>query len=94
MAQLEPPQQLESSHIGYFIDWLREDKKKFLQRLNLDKNLKKIWPDRADIQNMIRKAADGNDHVLQPLFGYELQALMRHYGKLAAEAIRSKSAVA
>jgi hypothetical protein len=94
MAQLEPPQQLESCHIADFITWLREDKKKFLKRLNLDENLKKIWPDRADIQNMIRKAADGDDHVLQPLFGYELQALMRQYGKLAADAIRSKTAVA
>jgi hypothetical protein len=94
MAQLEPPSQIESSHIADFITWLRDDKKKFLKRLNLDEGLMKIWPDRADIQNMIRKAADGEDYVLQPLFGYELQVVMRQYARLAAEAIRSKSAVA
>jgi hypothetical protein len=86
MARLDPPSEseFESTTIGHFLaDVLR--KKETLDKLTLDEGLLGLFVKPADLQNLIRESADGADHVSQPIYGFELKALMKQYAKMVAE---------
>lgn len=94
MADLNPPQDFESSHISDFLTWLRKDNKRFLTRLNLDAdNLKQLWPQKTSIQNQIRGSADEENHVLQPIFGFEIKSLMQQYAQLVSQSAGARKAI-
>ena len=89
-AKLQPPPDFESTTIGDFgAQVLR--KKDHLDALNLDaENLTALHVSGADVQNLIRQSADGEDHISQPIFAYELKVLMHQYAEKVGSSTRTR----
>ena len=82
MAELEPPKNFDSTTIGHFIEIAKDPLT--IERLNLDPhNLKALYVEGSNVQDLIRTLADGEDFVSQPIFAYELKVLMQKYAELA-----------
>jgi hypothetical protein len=86
LAALKAPNEagFVGTSIGYFLwEILQEDKFKSLQKLLVDEErLKKLKLNGNEIDNIMRKEAESDNRVLQPIFAYELMALMQQYAKM------------
>lgn len=86
MSILKSPDQagFDSTMIGHFLwEILEEDESKSMERLNLDdKRLKSLKVNPPDVIGLIRKSADAEERALQPIFAYELKALMHQYARM------------
>lgn len=72
-----------TSITDFLVSILHEDEKNSLEGLNVDKKrLQKLKIDGNAVVTLIRKEATKDDLVLQPIFAFELKALMQQYAKM------------
>jgi hypothetical protein len=92
MARLAPPDDFASTTLGNFLTEILRHKD-LPRSLNLDdKKLAKLHVTGADVQDLIRQLADGEDHIVQPVFAYELKVLMQKYAEMVTGAAKSQPA--
>ncbi|MBT9333145.1 hypothetical protein [Paracidobacterium acidisoli] len=85
---LIPPPDFESTTIGHYRAELLAQESFGRFHLNLDDDrLKALHVDRGYVQQLISDAADANGHASQPLFAYELKALMNAYANAVSQIV-------
>jgi hypothetical protein len=89
MARLAPPDDFASTTLGNFLTEILRHKD-LPRSLNLDdRKLAQLHVTGADVQDLIRQLADGEDHIVQPVFAYELKVLMQKYAEMVTGATKS-----
>jgi hypothetical protein len=86
LANLMPPDEagFDSTMIGHYLwEIFQEDKTESMETLNLDTEcLKKLKVNGADVISLVRMSADPEEKPSQPIFAYELKALMHQYAQM------------
>jgi len=80
---VHPPEDFESTTIGHYrAEMLGEGGKGFCDALLIDKEgLCGLYVDRSVVEQLVSNSTGTDDHISQPLFAYELQALMKQYAE-------------
>jgi hypothetical protein len=92
MARLVPPDDFNGTTLGNFLTEILRHKE-LPRSLSLDdKKLARLHVTGSDVRDLIRQLADGEDHIVQPVFAYELKVLMQKYAELVTEATKSQPA--
>jgi hypothetical protein len=85
-GKLVPPSDFESTAIGnYRFQMLaanpKTDAEKYFETLGIDHRLSKLYVESNALDQMMSKARVEKDPIPQPLFAYELKALMHQYAQ-------------
>lgn len=87
LNKIEAPEHFGSTLVEQFLsEMVKDDPNKYVTNQSLDPRLRDLRLKHNDIVQQIRNSANGSDKVLQPIFAYELKALMNQYAEIVANA--------
>lgn len=82
LSEVQPPVDFSSTMIGHFLSEVIQEDMESLERFNLDADLlRTLAVDRADVVNLIQISRDAGENLSQPIFAFELKALMHKYAQ-------------